>query len=501
MLRVETQETRTEMSSIRRKRKICGMTIKEVIDCCSAFLLPCMLGLFTVVITLYQASISTKQRMEDQQAARDQRAQDLNISKDQRHEDMLRRLQDLNATQMQRDNDNRNAQLKRDLDIELANLQRNLSEQQRAHELKIEANRYEQELEKHRHGLLTVYMNEVEELVLKYNGTITGDVRMASIMRGKTLNLIRQLDTKLKAHLIRFLYETGQLTNGQQPLDLTDAELDGMDLSSTTANIQPMHSLFLANAFLRNASFVRRDLSNGNFSGARLNNTDFSEVIGNQADFSGVSLAKASFMDATLVNASFVNSYGRGAKFDRANLINSNFFRTQFQSSSFVQSLLGRTNFTHAILTAANFSLSNLNATVFIYASLERANFNMVNGSRVQFSHATLEKATLQHASLVLSNFFDIKANEVNFAFSNMYVGNFSRALMHQRCNFSNATLVLSNFIIRKNDTIAVLKKQLFPRVNYLICMHLTAIFRKLSRIMLTFLVLFLMAQIFPILF
>jgi hypothetical protein len=144
---------------------------------------------------------------------------------------------------MQRENDRRSAESKLDLDEKLADLQRNQSEKQRAHELKIEANRYDQETEKYRHGLLTIYMNEVEALIIKYNGTITSDARLSSIMRGKTLTLIRQLDTTLKAHLIRFLYEIEQLTNGQQPLDLIDADLDGIDLSSTTSMIQPIATL------------------------------------------------------------------------------------------------------------------------------------------------------------------------------------------------------------------------------------------------------------------
>jgi hypothetical protein len=87
MLHVATKETQTESFSVETQRKICGMTMKEVIDCCSSFLLPCMLGIFTVVITLYQANLSTKQRLEDQLAAREQREQDLNISRLQREQD------------------------------------------------------------------------------------------------------------------------------------------------------------------------------------------------------------------------------------------------------------------------------------------------------------------------------------------------------------------------------------------------------------------------------
>jgi hypothetical protein len=79
MLHVATKETQTESFSVETQRKICGMTMKEVIDCCSSFLLPCMLGIFTVVITLYQANLSTKQRLDDQLAAREQREQDFNV--------------------------------------------------------------------------------------------------------------------------------------------------------------------------------------------------------------------------------------------------------------------------------------------------------------------------------------------------------------------------------------------------------------------------------------
>jgi uncharacterized protein YjbI with pentapeptide repeats len=324
-----------------------GITVKHGLDCLSAFLLPCLLGVFTVVITLQQTNLAQKQRSEDQQAAREQREQDLNISIAQRAEDALRRLQDLNATHMQRLVDIHNAEAKLKQDEYLAELQRNQSEEQRAHELMIDAKRYEKEQSNRRHELLTAYMNEIEILMNKFNGTVTSDPRIAAMVRGKTLALIRELDTVRKAHLIRFLHEAGQLTNGQQPLNLADAELDDIDLN-VASSIRAMHGLALPYTYLRNASFIRRHLTNGNFSGAYLIGAQFSHSVADQVDFSGAILDNTSFTGAILVNASFVDSKGYGVQFERANATGANFSRAKLEASSFVQSMLDGASFVQA---------------------------------------------------------------------------------------------------------------------------------------------------------
>jgi hypothetical protein len=275
---------------------------------------------------------------------------------------------------MQRENDRRSAESKLDLDEKLADLQRNQSEKQRAHELEIEANRYDQETEKHRHGLLTIYMNEVEALIIKYNGTITSDARLFSIMHGKTLTLIRQLDTTLKAHLIRFF--------------VRNRTVDYWSATSGFDRCRPWWNRF--------EQYYIYDSTNA----------QFSKSITSQADFSATSLGNASFTNAILINASFANSNGNGTKFDRVSAIDSNFFKAALPSSSFVRSSLGRANFLRANLSAANFSMSDLNATVFMYALMERANLNMVKGNNALFSYANLIKATLQRAELDLGNFF-----------------------------------------------------------------------------------------------
>jgi hypothetical protein len=55
---------------------------------------------------------------------------------------------------------------------------------------------------------------------------------IAVIARIKPLTAIQQLDTTRNAYLIRFLRGTKPLTIGASPLDLSDAELDGIDVSS-----------------------------------------------------------------------------------------------------------------------------------------------------------------------------------------------------------------------------------------------------------------------------
>ncbi|CAF1216382.1 unnamed protein product [Rotaria sordida] len=262
---------------------------------------------------------------------------------------------------MQREVDIRNADMRYDLDKELAELQRNLSEKQRMHELAIQAERYEQEREKYRYTLLTVYMSEIETLINKYNGTITNDTRTRAMVRGKTLALIRELDTVRKGQLIRFLYDAGLLTNGEQPLDLTDAELDHIDLSSTTPNIQIMYGLALSNVYLRNASFVQRDMTNGNFSGTRLTGANFSYSITNPT---------VGFKSANILHNLTINNSNINITFNLTTIIQTTTLPTiliSFLNASFYSSF----NFTTSSLDInnslpiCNFSISNNNTSIY----------------------------------------------------------------------------------------------------------------------------------------
>jgi hypothetical protein len=136
--------------------------MKEIFQCISSLLLPLVLGLFTVIITVHQQNVASRQRYEDRLLAEEQ---DLNISRDQR-------IQDRNI-----------AEAKRIQDDLIAEKQRNMSEQQRAHELNITQRQL-------RDSLLVTYMNDIGMLLKTNNGSLINDPLTAILARVKTLTAI-----------------------------------------------------------------------------------------------------------------------------------------------------------------------------------------------------------------------------------------------------------------------------------------------------------------------
>lgn len=145
------------------------------------------------------------------------------------------------------------------------------------------------------------------------------------IARAVTINSLRRLgDTKpvltwifpfldnskkLKAHLIKFLYESkliGYCSEELKPLtkngkctnriiELGDAKLNGAKINEV---VDVLRGLKVPGAELNGADFSGIDLSYSNFRNARLIKTNFSNTILEGADFSGACIAGANFKDA-----------------------------------------------------------------------------------------------------------------------------------------------------------------------------------------------------------
>jgi uncharacterized protein YjbI with pentapeptide repeats len=193
----------------------------------------------------------------------DQRVQDKSIAKEQRDQDEQRRLQDLKIAEEKRDQDN-----------ELAGKERDMLEKQRTHELAMEAARYDKDNEKYLDALLVTYINDIGTLFLNNNGSLTSNLAVRILVRSKTLTITRQLDLSRNTQLLQFLYEAGQLINGQNPFDLSGADFRGIYLGSKT-QYSRMHGLFLFGAYMNNALFHKLDLLNANFNKAHLTNASF----------------------------------------------------------------------------------------------------------------------------------------------------------------------------------------------------------------------------------
>ena len=148
--------------------------VKYSLKCLSALVVPLLLGVFTVIITFQQRSAARNQWLQDRDESREQRLEDRNQSKAQR-----------------------------DQELSIANGQRDDTRDETI-------NRYKDEL-------LVCYIKEMGDLLEKSKGSLTADPITSILARVKTLNVLRQLEGKRATMVLRFLYESRQLTGTGNP--------------------------------------------------------------------------------------------------------------------------------------------------------------------------------------------------------------------------------------------------------------------------------------------
>ena len=428
--------------------RFCGLTFREIFSFIGSLLLPFTLGIFTVVITLYQQNVATQQRIEDRNVAREQREQDLNISREQRQHDLdmlgLRRELDLNISREQREQD------------------------------KIIAD------DRLRDAILVNYINDMANLLKENNAVLTANPVVSTIARAKTLTAIRQLDSARNSYLIKFLYESKQLINGENPLDLSDAELNEIDFTNLKNYHQNIQNLSLAGALLRNSSFAYVDLSNANFSGADLTNARFERSKLNNADMSRSIIVRADFSRTDLTNTNFDGTQSRRASFRDAQAMKASFVKGQMESADFLLCKCQETNFQNAFLEKADFSRAFLHQSSFLSANLQRANFSfahLVNTSlksaRLQsadFLHSYCEGTLFKDAQLTATHFFRTLLKELSLTNLDMRHANFTEADLTltsfyssklDRAIFKDAIIVMSNFSFTSLNNASISNEQL----------------------------------------
>ncbi|CAF1333996.1 unnamed protein product, partial [Rotaria sp. Silwood1] len=163
----------------------------------SSLVIPLVLGIFTVVITVYQLREAKIERREDRNESRNQRRQEEN------------------------------------------------------HQRQLATARYRDEL-------LVAYITDMATLLQRNKGSLTSNEVTAIVARVKTLTVLRQLDAQRKTQIILFLYEAHQLTEtrAHRPLDLSKAKLLDMDFRDLALNEKQLDSLSLTGVFISNATFI-----------------------------------------------------------------------------------------------------------------------------------------------------------------------------------------------------------------------------------------------------
>jgi len=162
------------------------------------------------------------------------------------------------------------------------------------------------EADKQRQSALENYFDKMTDLVCKFikireTNKSQESATINSMIRTRTLSLMRTMDGSRKGQALQFIYELGLLGNVIE-LDLRGIDLSGADLSP--ANLKNAH---IKGAYINNAN-----LKDANLANAVLKASSFSD-----SDFTNAYLVDADFEDANLCNANFTNADFKNVKLDK----------------------------------------------------------------------------------------------------------------------------------------------------------------------------------------
>lgn len=375
-------------------RQLFDLRRKGILNFISSLLLPLALGVFTIIITFEQQKAAKQQRDEDRYASELQRQQDKVL------------------------ND-----------------------------------------EAHKNEVLNNYIKDMAKLLDEKNGSLTSDRVTATVSRAKTLNTFRELDPQRSIRIIRFLHEVGQLNHQENysPLDLSTAELHGIDFRESAINRKKLDNLSLIGMFLSDALFIGMEMNMTNFAGTQFDNVSFSSTHLRKVDFSSTKFYNASFSFSRLEHVDFsfstLNSMNfsfsrleTGINFAFAKVNNIDFSNTQLVDVRFTPTELGNINFlftSHLRVQLENSWLFNCNFTssTFIDDQFLSTRFDNVNLKFVTLKYTKFFTVSFVNTDLSSAKLDDTQFNSVIFQ-----VANFSSALL-VRVYFTSAELREVNFL------------------------------------------------------
>ncbi len=157
--------------------------------------------------------------------------------------------------------------------------------------------------------LIENFVRDMSTLIRNSLNTISSDILYT--IRWKTLVAIRQLDSKRRTLIFKCLNDIGFLDRYPQrskrgPLDLTNANFDGLDLTSEP--IEESRSLVFRGMSLINAKLDHSRLPKSDFSFTQLIGASFRYSILNKSSFYSVDLTNSSFIGATIQDCDFTNA-------------------------------------------------------------------------------------------------------------------------------------------------------------------------------------------------
>ncbi|CAF1651687.1 unnamed protein product, partial [Adineta ricciae] len=330
--------------------------------------------------------------------------------------------------------------------------QQSITRKQRAEDQKIgfEQVQLEKELadKQYQNDIFETYINDIGHFLIETNSTLAPTVTIASLIRAKTLNVLRHLETHRIARIIFFLYEANQLSTVHQhaALDLSTAELSHINFSQFAMHRKTLDQLSLTGVIFNNVTFTNVRMTNTNFSDTRFENVDFSHAVMDGSDFSFARLVNVTFSYATLRNVNFSYSEMENVQFVSTRLRVANFSFTSLSHISFSNSSMVEVTFSSAVLHHLTYSLANIRKADFSATQTTNLSFSSTILTATNFANANLSNTTFQRAQCIGAHFLQAILSSCDLSFANAKAAMFVRADLFD-VNFTLTNLHKSDFM------------------------------------------------------
>ncbi|CAF1271151.1 unnamed protein product [Adineta ricciae] len=315
--------------------------------------------------------------------------------------------------------------------------------------------------DKYQNDIFEAYIKDTGDLLEATHGHLTSSSTIASLIRAKTLNVLRHLETHRIARIIFFLYEANQLSTVHQhaALDLSTAELSHINFSHFAMHRKTLDQLSLTGVIFNNVTFTNVRMTNTNFSDTRFENVDFSHTVMDGSDFSFARLVNVTFSYATLRNVNFSYSEMENVQFVSTRLRMTNFSFTSLSHISFSNSSMVEVTFSSAVLHHLTYSLANVRKADFSATLATNLSFSSTILTATNFANANLSNTTFQRAQCIGAHFVQAILSSCDLSVANAKAVMFVRADLFD-VNFTLTNLHKSDFM-GSNATIDMLKQAL----------------------------------------
>jgi len=174
-------------------------------------------------------------------------------------------------------------------------------------------------------------------------------------------------------------------------IDLSEAELSGVDFSETV---------------LTDIDFSGANLENANFQDAEFRRLDFSDANLRDANLSGVKAETNLFTDARLGSADLSDAFLVESDFSGANLMRANLEGANLDNANLSEAYLGGVTMSDVILYRADITDADL-----VHADLSRAELESAN-----LRDSSIKGANLSDTNLASANLIGVDIRETDFS-------------------------------------------------------------------------------------